>query len=176
MVRHGLPDILNHNNSYRYLFEPFGPTSYLLMDSPGAFKYIRPCNKDKKLYNFVHSVMSGRKKSLWINKYNRRLISKKRIIKEIHINTSLKWIKNNFPEIPVIFLLRHPFAVAFSRTVVKWWDADCILNNYLVQKDLVEDFLKEKLDAAYNLKDDFSKFVFIWCIENIVPPQPAKRK
>lgn len=162
-------NILNYDNQYRYMFEPFNPFRVARIKKFGKLTYLKAGHKDKRTYELVGDVLSGKIKSLWINKYNRKCIVKKRLIKEIHINILLKWIKNYFPEIPIILLLRHPFAVAYSKTRLSWWNVDYMMKKYLSQKELVEDFLEDKLELANNLKDDFSKFIFIWCLENIVP-------
>lgn len=164
-----IADILNYNNGYRYMFEPFSPKEVRIFKKTGELPYLRPQNKAPRIYELVKKVLSGRIRGGWISKGNHKFISRKRLVKEIHINIALKWIKSNFPEIPVILLLRHPFAVAYSKTRLSWWDADRIMKIYLNQEDLVEDFLKDKIEAASKLEDDFSRFIFIWCIENIVP-------
>lgn len=162
-------NLLNYDNEYRYMFEPFNHSMLNMIKNEEELPYLRPTNIDPRMYGLVKKVLSGRIKSSWINKYNRKLIARKRLVKEIHMNLTLKWIKLNFPEIPMILLLRHPFAVAYSKIRLNWWDAGQMINTYLQQEDLVEDFLKDKVEAATNLEDDFSRFIFIWCIENIVP-------
>ena len=162
-------NILNYNKRYRYMDEPFHPRRVRLIKKIGGIPYLRPEDKNENIHNIISQVISGRIRSIYINRHNSKYISNKRLIKDIHISIILKWIKINFPEIPLILLLRHPFAVAYSRARLKWWDADAILIKYLRQDKIVEDFLTGKTEIVKNLKDDFLKFVFIWCIENIIP-------
>ena len=108
-------NLLNYDNDYRYMFEPFNHSMLNIIKKEEELPYLRPTNIDPRIYGLVKKVLSGRIKSSWINKYNRKLIARKRLVKEIHMNLTLKWIKLNFPEIPIILLLRHPFAVAYSK-------------------------------------------------------------
>jgi hypothetical protein len=167
-------NILNYNNEYRYMFEPFNSSRVKTFKKFYMIPYLRIDDHDNKMFWLVNLVLTGRIKNAWINKYNRKIIARKRLIKEVYINLLLGWIKVNFPEIPVIFLMRHPFAIALSKVQVGWWEVDAMLNNYLSQKNLVEDFLKDKVDIAKSLTDDFSKHIFIWCIETIVPLSQLK--
>jgi hypothetical protein len=50
----------------------------------------------------------------------------------------LRWIKQTFPEMPILLLLRHPCAVAKSR-LQSCWGAH--LDAFLAQQDLIESLL-----------------------------------
>jgi hypothetical protein len=156
------------------MFEPFNPRRVRLFKKEGLLPYISPQKKDQHIYGLIKKVLSGKIRGSWINKYNRKFLTRKRIVKDIHINVLLKWIKNFFPEIPIILVLRHPLAVAYSMEKLNWWDPDVIIRKYLDNEDIVKDFLKNKEDLINNVKDDFSKYILIWCIENIIPLRQCK--
>ena len=94
------------------------------------------------------------------------------MIKDIRANLMLGWIHANFPEMPIVFLLRHPCAVANSK-IKLGWKPD--INDLLSQKDLVGDFLEPFEDEMRSAKTDFERHVFSWCVENYVPLAQLKR-
>jgi hypothetical protein len=153
------------------MFEPFSSRKINIFKNVGLLPYLHYNNKDLHVYELVKKVLSGRIRSAWINRNNRKFIARKRLVKDISINTLLKWIKTYFPEIPIILILRHPIAVASSRTRSKGFNnnVDNTIKAFLNQKDIVTDFLDGKMEIIKKLKDNFLKFIFIWCIENIIP-------
>jgi hypothetical protein len=102
----------------------------------------------------------------WIDGHNRKLIAKKRLIKDVRANHLLKWIKANFPEIPIVLLLRHPCAVAYSKLALNW---NTHLDEFLSQEELMQDFLGPFRDEIESVESVFDKHIFLWCIENYVP-------
>jgi hypothetical protein len=68
-------------------------------------------------------------------------------------------------------VLRHPCAVAASRMKLKW---DSHLEEFLAQKELMDDFLNPFKSEIENLKTDFEKYIMLWCIENYVPLRQFK--
>lgn len=167
-------DIINYDNEYRYIFEPFHPRRVSFSKDFGDRKYIHPDKKDSALYEKFLYILSGQIRNSWSDNYNKKLISEKRLIKEIRLNLCLKWIKNNFPEIPIILLIRHPFPTAISQDK---FNLHTDLDDYLSQEDLMNDYLskfKSDIEEAKK-KSDFEKNIFIWCIENYLPLKLLKR-
>lgn len=81
--------------------------------------------------------------------------------------------------------MRHPLAVAYSklqlraRSRTEEWDTT--LNKYMIQSDLVEDYLVpfisvlEDIDVTYQkTKNPFENCIVGWCIENYVPLMQIK--
>src|SRR3712207_1571273 len=86
-------DIINYQNEYRYIFEPFHP--YKVPVSARKFRnrqYLRPDNKDPHFLKPAQAIFSGRVRSWWSDRYNKRHISDRRLIKDIRVNLLLKWI------------------------------------------------------------------------------------
>lgn len=161
-----LEDVLNYDNSFRVMFEPFHSLKIDLIKDWNYRQYIRPGNTDRKFLDPATAILSGKIRHPWIDKSNKNHLPRRRLIKDIRANLIIKWIKYNFPEIPIILLLRHPCAVANSKLKLGW---GAHLNEFLVQEDLVADFLdpfKEQIERA---TDIFDKHIFMWCIENYVP-------
>jgi hypothetical protein len=119
-------------------------------------KYLEPAGK----------ILSGQIKNPWIDAHNKKLWANKRLIKDIRANLLLKWIKVNFPSIPIILLLRHPCAVANSRLKLNWGSH---LEEFSVQEDLLEDHLNPFKKEFEKARSDFEKHIVLWCVENYVP-------
>jgi len=159
-------NIINYSNSYRLMFEPFNPNA---VDIVGHFRYrqyLRPENKDPRYLEPANTILSGLVRNEWIDRLNRKVIARKRLVKDIRAHHLLKWIKSNFPEIPIILLLRHPCAVAHSKMKLEW---DTQIEEFLSQDELVEDFLTPFKNEIENVQTVFEKHIIQWCIENFVP-------
>jgi len=159
-------EIINSQNDFRIMFEPFHQKKVDLVADWNYRQYLRCNDRNDKFLKPATSILSGDIKDERIDKFNRRMFSRKRLIKDIRAQLILKWIKHNFPEIPIILLLRHPCAVACSKIKLGW---DTHLHDFLVQDELMDDFLnpfKKELETVNIL---FEKHIFMWCVENYVP-------
>jgi hypothetical protein len=72
----------------------------------------------------------------------------------------------------MVLLLRHPCAVAHSQIQLGWGPD---VEDFLSQRELVEDFLLPFEDEMRSAKTDFERHVFSWCVENYVPLKMLKR-
>jgi hypothetical protein len=88
------------------------------------------------------------------------------LIKEIHSNLRLGWFRERFPYFPIVFMIRHPLAVAASRTRLQWRPSP---ERYFSDPQLVEDHLKPFGSVLATCTDDLDRRVMQWCIENYVP-------
>lgn len=158
--------IINHNNAYRIMFEPFHSMKIDLLEEWNYRQYLRADNLDDKFIKPASAILNGKIRHKWIDKYNSNFVAKRRLIKDIRAHFLLKWIKQNFLEIPIILLIRHPCAVANSKLKLKW---DTHLNDFLTQEELMLDFLNPFKREIERAKDLFDKHIFMWCIENYVP-------
>src|SRR3984893_1378107 len=159
-------NIVNYDNSARYMFEPFNPYKVHLCAAFRYRQYLRPDNEERRYLDPARQILSGRVKDDWIDQFNRRIISRKRVIKEIRANLMLKWLKAHFPEIRLILMLRHPCADANSRLHLGWQSH---LDEMLDQDDLVADHIAPFAHHMRAAKTEFEKHVFLWCVENYVP-------
>ena len=161
-----LSEIINHDNEYRYIFEPFYPDKVAVCKNFRRKQYLRPEDQRKEFLEPARAILSGRVRSLWTDRFNKKLLVRRRLIKDIRANLLLGWIRPNFPEMPLVLLLRHPCAVTDSRLALGWRD---VLDDTLEQASLVEDFLAPFETEIRNAEGAFERSVFLWCIENYVP-------
>lgn len=159
-------EIINHRNEYRYIFEPFNPKKVPLVASFGSRKYMRPEEEDAQLSLAVQLILSGRIRNPWTERFNRRFIADRRLVKCIRANLLLKWMQIRFPAVPIVLLLRHPCAVAYSYAEQGWHGS---VESLVTQSSLVEDFLSPYRREIERARSSFERAVFIWCIETLVP-------
>jgi hypothetical protein len=161
-----LAEIINQHNEYRFIFEPFHPKRAPWMKPFGERRYKRPEENDSEFLELAQSIVGGRIRHPWTERFNRRLVARQRLIKEDYANLMMKWLHVNFPGMPLILLLRHPCAVAASFVAHNYRGAVMPL---LDQEKLVEDFLQPYIDDIRQAKDTFERTIFLWCVETLVP-------
>jgi hypothetical protein len=171
-----IADILNYKNDYRLMFEPFQGRRVRITRHFKHGQYLRPDDQNEAFLEPLRAILSGSlKHSGWIDRPNRKLICKKRLIKIIHGNLLLKWINVHFPQIPIILILRHPCAVARSRLVLSHWDWAEDFQECIGQEQLIEDFLSPVISEIKNVQDVFEMHIFSWCVANYVPLRQFQR-
>ena len=158
----------------RVMFEPFHSRKVKTFHQFHYFHYMNPSEQDDKLYLYSQKIFSGDIKDRWIDRQVENLFPKYRLVKEIRANLFLNWIHLRFPEIPLIFIIRHPCAVVASRLQLKW-ASDSDIEPFLAQPKLIEDFLKDKLDVIRQAKTVEEKHALIWCISNLIPLKQFER-
>jgi hypothetical protein len=159
-------EMINYRNGYRYVFEPFHPGKVRVCKNFRRKQYLRPDDRREEYLVPARTILTGDLRNLWADRFNRRLVARRRLIKDIRANLLLGWMRANFPGMPMILVLRHPCAVAASRTALGWRDN---LSDTMEQEDLVEDFLLPVEAEIRAARDAFERHVFSWCIENYVP-------
>ncbi len=163
-----LAEIINYDNRYRFLFEPFHPKQVDIVKHFSARQYLRPNEYPVQFTQPIKTILSGYVSCKWTDKQKGIPKTNKVFIKAIRTHLFLKWIKVNCPQIPIVFLMRHPCAVAISQIRLQWFKDD-YLANFLNQPKLVEDFLFPFKEHIENAKTEFEIAIFAWCIENYVP-------
>lgn len=168
-----IAEIINYKNEYRYMFEPFNRYEVDLCMNFMEVQYIRPDDYNKEYLRIALTILSGRLRNKWVDQFNKKWITRKRLIKDTRVNLMLKWIYTHFPGLPIILLLRHPCAVASS--VIQLNAADPLnwdgreLDAFLNQDELIEDCLYPFEKEIRKAKTPFERQVFIWCIDYYVP-------
>ena len=158
--------VINHRNAYRLVFEPFHPGRVRIMQNFRRKQYLRPGDRREEYLGPARAALTGELRSLWTDRFNKRLLARRRLIKDIRANLLLGWIHENFPGMPMILLLRHPCAVVASQLALGWGD---VLAETMEQEELVEDFLLPVEAEIRAARDPFERRLFSWCIENYVP-------
>jgi len=163
-----LAELIGSNQPTRIMFEPFHPAQVPDYASFKSFLFMRPDEPNAALHDYCDRVFTGRIRNPWIDDMIEVLRPQARIVKDVRANLLLKWINRQFPSIPLVLLLRHPCAVAHSRMELRW-PADQDLSCLTSQKNLKEDFLRNKEDLINGAQYEEEKNAVIWCIHNMVP-------
>ena len=85
-----LANIINNDNLFRYMFEPFHPEQVSIVKHFNSRQYLRASNKKEEFLLPATRILSGRVRNLWIDRYNKKIFPKRRLIKDIRINFLLK--------------------------------------------------------------------------------------
>jgi hypothetical protein len=161
-----LSEIINHRRGYRYVFEPFNPREVGPFGHFRTKQYLRPDDQREKFLKPARLALTGGLRDPWTDRFNGRIVARRRLIKDIRANLLLGWMRAHFPGMPIILLLRHPCAVVASRLALGWRDN---LSETMEQRELVEDFLLPMEAEIRAANDDFERHLFLWCIDNYVP-------
>jgi len=174
-----LSELINYDNAYRYMFEPFGVRQL------GDFwygSYLRPDRADEQTRARASYILSGAFHDPWVDQFNKRLSVRRRLVKEVRANLWVKWLRTQFPQVPAIFIMRHPIPTVRSR-FKRYFDAPdraaidtdpekrtVEFRHYLLgQRDLVEDHLAPFEDVIENATTVWDQRLLVWCAQNYVP-------
>lgn len=153
----------------RYIFEPLHPGRVRASRHLEPGTYLRPGQSHPEYLKPVSRALGGHLRSRWSDRYNERLVARRRLVKEVRANLMLGWLRERFPEVPAVLLLRHPCAVVESRARLGWPDRLGVLAE---QESLVRDHLRpfgRLIDRALEEADPFERGLLVWCVENYVP-------
>jgi hypothetical protein len=158
--------LINHRNAYRFVFEPFRPDKVGICENFGRKQYLRSGDRREEYLGPARTILTGGLRSFWTDRFNEKLVARRRLIKDIRANLLLGWMRANFPGMPIVLLLRHPCAVVTSQRALGWRD---VLSETMEQEELVEDFLVPMEAEIRAARGGFERRLFTWCIENYVP-------
>jgi hypothetical protein len=154
--------------SCRVLFEPFHAGLVEAFRQFHYFQYMRPDEQNRELQAYCQRVFTGDIRHRWIDREVEQIFPQYRVVKDIRANLFLKWLDNSFPEVPLLFVMRHPCAVVLSRMQLGWW-TDKDIAPFLSQPKLVDDFLADKMEIISRARTTEEKHAVIWCVSNLVP-------
>ncbi len=161
-----LMESINQNNDYRLIFEPFNNTytkEWLKFDTR---EYIDPTHTDNHKKRAVHNILTGQISNLWVNRYNRKIRSDRRLVKAVRANLLMDHIRAEYPNLQVVYLVRNPYDVVASRINMNFDARDIhqVLNQstFLAKhySDINIGDLKTELTSVE------AKHVALWCFEN----------
>lgn len=164
-----IQEAINYRKDHRVLFEPFraGGASQDNLFPPE--QYVRPDDPAPHLLEPARLIMSGRVRSRWVDQELTRFIYRKRMIKDVHSNLMARWLNVNFPDVPMVWLVRHPCAVAESMIstdlFMEGWRRMRLLN----QPQLMEDHLEPFKELILSCELPFEQAVLLWCVQQYVP-------
>ena len=170
-----LANVINCENNYRILFEPFYLAQVAEVREFVYPLYLRPEVADPKYLDPAKIILEGRIHSPWIDKECSLMHSDCILIKDIRINLFLKWLYSRFQGLKVVLLLRHPCAVVQSWLMCNFGDGSVARDRILSCSELLEDFIAVNIREEYARADTaFERLLFFWCLYNKVPLQQFK--
>lgn len=175
-------EIINFENDYRFLFEPFSmvvplrPSWAPQLVPDDRLRYIRPDCDDPDLIGQAERVISGRFRHPEVDQYNYNLkiAFDKRLVKETKSNLYLKWLHRRFPQMKLLLLMRHPIPTVLSRMhAVADFDRsrrDAEYRSLMFgQPELFEDHLAPFRDVLESATSVVEQRLAVWCVQNFVP-------
>jgi len=162
-------NIINYKNDYRIIFEPFKQEKVKIAAQFIYPTYIDPSNTSKSILVPMHRILTGKVRTWWTDKPNEKIITTKRLIKDIYVNLMLGWIKRYYPEIPIILLVRNPFP-----TIESWMRSEWGYLNpkkrMLEQRSLLEPLFPENIFYNYEIATNpLINHFYNWCINYYLP-------
>lgn len=161
-------DIINCDNIYRIMFEPFRFDRVTEAQNFIYPCYLRPNNTEPSFVLPAQKILTGKVHSPWIDRENRAIFPQRRLLKDIRINLLLKWLRNRFPAVKIVLLVRHPCAVAESWLAVFGVGRgafDRLHANPLLVEDIGSSIMEHYRQAA----PGFESLLFLWCISYWIP-------
>jgi len=165
-------DLINHDKTYREMFEPFHPKYVSDVSFIMPHQYIRPYELDEKIKKIANDIFSGKFTHERVDSANRSLLYKGIIVKDIFANLLCYSVWLQFQKVKPVLLLRNPFAVSLSKLKKKSWFWTTEPLDFLDQKDLYADYLFpfEDLIRQTSAKRDYIlNQILIWSIINYIP-------
>jgi len=158
----------------RLIFEPFHPEEGVMAGLFPARRYLRPSDEQPGHVEPVAQVLAGRVRGSWSDRYNRQVLPRGRLVKEVRFNLGLAWLRARFPWLPVAMVIRHPGAVAASQRSVPW-DFHLETSRLLTQPELVADHLAPYAELLEGARSPVEQSVAVWAVENAVPLRQLRR-
>lgn len=159
-----ITEVLNKDNSFRYLFEPLNERKIKGIPFTPRL-YLRESDQRADLKDYLERVLNGDIRNRWIDQFNRNRRPQKRLVKFIRVSMILPWMLKEFPTLKVVYIVRNPYQVALSR-VSKGWPPN--LDLLTSQPELVEDYLKPHLSLIESASSPFEKHFISWAVESLV--------
>jgi hypothetical protein len=163
-----LADLVDSALPTRLMFEPFHCRRVEEFERFPFVPYMRANVRNEALRSYCVHVFTGEIRQPWIDRTVSHLRPRIRLIKAIRANLILKWIREEFPRLPIVFIVRHPCAVVASRMKLGW-ATDSDFESFLSQTDLVSDFLGKYLHIVREAREPEERHAVVWCVHNMVP-------
>ena len=167
-------DLINHDRSFRVLFEPFLPARVRETSVFEYIQYMPPEERDRVLVDAAQAILEGRVHNGWVDQESGDGPATRRLIKDIRCNLMLRWLRALRPSMPIVLVVRHPLAVAESWLKIGWGKEvggeRSIYEILTSQESLLADFpvitrLMEVIDPG----SLFEQIIFQWCVSHLVP-------
>lgn len=166
-----LADFINFDNGYRDLFEPFHAWMIPEAEALKGHWYQRPGDEPLEVFTaYLERVLRGRMHHPWIDRFNQRIVSRRRMVKVIRANLFLGWLADRYPGLKIVLLIRHPAAVARSRLRLHdGWDWRPTLAEMLEQPRLAAILKSDQRRSVADAVDTFDEYLLTWSISHWIP-------
>ena len=164
-------EILNHDKYFREIFEPFHPVRNEHAEFLCLNEYKAPQVEDEKLQALAQTVFSGKIFGRRTDLQRSLHLHKGLLIKDIFASLFVAWVKQRFPNIRTLLIIRHPFSVALSTQRNKDWIWMTEPKDFLRQQSLVDAYLspfQDLIQSVSEKEDYFLNQVTIWSVVNYV--------
>jgi Sulfotransferase family len=164
-----LAETLTRSMRRRLVFEPFRNDRVSQWSDALSRQYIRPDDSESPFREPARKILDPEFRNDWADYYNELFLTRGRIVKDIRANLMLRWLYEQFGPFPLIFMIRHPGAVAASWLRERWHldPAETFL-----QPNLVDDYLRPfRQDLLTATSDPLACVLWTWAIETAVPLQ-----
>ncbi|MFA5882567.1 MAG: sulfotransferase [Acidimicrobiia bacterium] len=174
-----LAEVLASARTTRLVFEPMQPRSPYRPRRFVAGRYRPPDAEDPELLAAWQRILAGRVRGSWVDARNRSRISTHRVVKCVAANNLASWLRHHFPATPIVYVYRHPVAVARSLATLRRTRAEWALGGVegaewvLRRSGLLDGPLADRADDVRrlvgSLTTDFEGDVVRWCLHNACP-------
>lgn len=160
-----LAETINHENKLRIVFEPFHGNKGLTLRRAASWQYIDPDEPNPVCKEDLHQVLYGKYRNRWVDSWNRKRfrVYRGRCIKSIRAHTFLGFLKREFPEVKIVFMMRHPISVVASWAKLDW---PLQTQTFLTQQSLLNGPLAGYQEFIQLLSTNLEFRALRWCIEN----------
>ncbi|MCW5695606.1 MAG: FkbM family methyltransferase [Bauldia sp.] len=161
-----LSGLVNHDRAFAEYFEPAHAAFNPVLSGEPLLRYIRRGAVPQAYLGLYQAVFGGfyRDQRSGPENAGRAAV----LVKDIHCLMSARAISDQFPQVKVVCLVRHPLDVASSKLAMDaWvWLRDPLV---LLQQDaLAEDFLGPFRLLLEEAGTQVEKYVAIWCCQYFV--------
>ena len=176
--KNGMTDLNLYNHFKKYLYER---NTSLWCDCRYTHEDLTPQIKNLVSLKYSYFLLKLYKRAIsrFIQSYKQN--NNRRIVKLIRANLMLGWLREQFPEARIVFVLRHPCAVVASKMKRKdkYWNYDDQMQQEILHRYLSDDQLKieyrKRLGIAFPVPTcEVSAHAFMWCVENVLPLAEAR--
>lgn len=165
-----LANLINYQQSYRFMFEPLHPWRWRFISQANPYLYLAPQTGAEYLPIF-RQIFAGQLHDLRMDQHSPVLNNDNGLlIKDIFGHFCLKWVDQHFPRVKKVLLLRHPFAVALSKLKLmkRGWAWLNEPYRLFAHPQLYADFLQPFAEVLQDVATDFEKQVLAWAILHYV--------
>lgn len=164
-------ELINYQQDHRVLFEPFAHAKVPFIPPQLPRCYLRPGANYVDFAAKIQRVLAGRLRDPWVDRFTAPLrLYRRRLLKEIRMLPFLRWLYEAFPDLKIVYVMRHPCAVAASWLRLQWPNHPNP-RMFFGQPELVADYLTPFLPLVEQTEGKFEQSIFFWALENYVPLQ-----